>query len=495
MRLDMINGKQKILIVDDHQMVLESYKELLREEPYNIDYFQSGSEAYRHFKKCPNDYLIAFIDYNLAQDDGVFSNGCELIRCLKKINEDIIVVIASADESEEAYREWIEADANKFLYKPITKPKILANIKAAFSKNLQENIPELRREASKDYAHEIKMIGISFEFQDLAKNTLRYAEVDSEVLILGETGTGKELVARALHNNSKRSKSGQFIAINCSSFKGDSHLMESELFGHEKGAFTGAVSQKTGIFEAAHGGTVFLDEIHHLSKEAQAKLLRAIQEKKIKRVGSTKEFSVDFRLVCAGKPKLKEMCKGNDPEFFPDLYYRISTLDLEITPLRERIEDVLPLLIHFKKIADKKFNVEKEFSSSSIRALKSYSWPGNIRELENLVERLYVQVDDRIIRKKHLPDDILQISSIGEAVAGLDLESLERLQREQVKKVILAALKNKDHNIKQAAIDLNVKRTTLNSRMKSLEIFDSSPAERNGMLNKIIENFSSFRLQ
>lgn len=488
-----MNDKKKILIVDDHEKVLDSYKEFLKEEKYLIEYFSSGGRAYQQFISSPSEYVIAFIDYNLLPDDDLFSDGSELVRQLKKINEDLVIVIVSADTSEEAYKRWLEVDTDKVLYKPITKQKVLANIKSAFSKHIQENF--LRKKVdNKDYANLINMIGVSADFQRIAKSVLRYAEVDSDVLISGETGIGKELVAKAIHANSKRAKRGQFIAVNCSSFKGDSTLMESELFGHEKGSFTGAINQKAGVFEAAHGGTVFLDEIHHLGKDAQAKLLRALQEKKIKRVGSTKEFGVDFRLVCAGKPKLKELCRGNDPDFLPDLYFRISTLDLEISPLRERTEDIEPLLMHFKEMAENKFKIKKDFSSSTIRALKGHSWPGNVRELENLVERLYVEVEDRIIRKKHLPNDILESNSMSDAIINLDLETLEHLQREQVKRLILTALKNKGHNIKQAAIDLKVKRTTLNSRMKSLGIFDYAPEERNILLKTLIDNFSSLRI-
>ena len=489
----MMNDRQKILIVDDHEKVLDSYREFLKDEEYFIEYYSSASKAYKQFLTSPSEYVIAFIDYNLLPDDKPFSDGSELIRQLKRVNEDLVVVIVSADTTEEAYKKWLEVDTDKVLYKPITRQKVIANIKSAFSKHIQET-SFVQKSDNKDYAKLIDMIGVSVDFQRIAKSTLRYAEVDSDVLVMGETGIGKELVAKAIHNNSKRAKRGQFIAVNCSSFKGDSTLMESELFGHEKGAFTGAVNQKAGVFEAAHGGTVFLDEIHHLGKDAQAKLLRAVQEKKIKRVGNTKEFGVDFRLICAGKPKLKEMCCGDDPDFLPDLYFRISTLDLEITPLRERTEDIEPLLMYFKEMAENKFKTKKDFSSSTIRALKGHSWSGNVRELENLVERLYVQVEDKIIRKKHLPDDIFESNSISNAIINLDLETLERLQREQVKRLILTSLKNKGHNIKQAAIDLKVKRTTLNSRMKSLGIFDCGPEERNNLLKILRDNFSSLRI-
>jgi DNA-binding NtrC family response regulator len=485
--------KQKVLVVEDDKYILLSYQELFRDENLCVDYFDSGLEAFKHFQTCPSDYVIAFVDHNLKHDTGIFSDGSELVKELKNINDDLVVVIASADTSDEAYQKWIEVHADKILSKPITKQKVMANIKSAFAKNYKEEHISPTK-GNKDYARLINMIGVSNEFQVVAKNVIRYSEVDSDVLILGETGTGKDLIAQAIHYNSKRAKTGQFIAINCSSFKGDSNLMESELFGHERGAFTGAISQKAGVFEVAHGGTVFLDEIHHLSKEAQAKLLRVLQEKKVKRVGSTKEIFIDFRLICAGKPKLREMCRGSDPDFLPDLFFRISTLDLEVPPLRERTEDISPLINHFKKAAEAKFQTEKDFSPSAMRALKSYSWPGNVRELENVIERLFVKVDDRVIRKKWLPDEILQTTSISEAIAELDLETLEKLQQEQVKKLILTTLKRHDHNILQVANSLKSKRTTLISKMKTLGIFDSSPEERNGMLKIIINNFSHLRM-
>lgn len=485
--------KKKILVVDDCKYVLQSYQELLADEDYSIEFFETGEKALTHFKNHSSDYVIAFVDHNLKKDQGHFVDGSELVKQLKKVNEDLIVVVASADSSDEAYKKWLEAEADKVLYKPITKPKLMANINSAMAKYDQESVSQYPTD-HKDYAAMIGMIGISSEFQNVAKNVLRYAEVDSDVLILGETGTGKELIAKALHKHSKRASGGQLISINCSSFKGDSNLMESELFGHEKGAFTGAIAQKAGVFEVAHGGTVFLDEIHHLGKDAQAKLLRAIQEKKIKRVGGMKEFSIDFRLICAGKSKLRDMCKGEEPDFLPDLYFRISTLDLELPPLRERTEDIQPLISYFKENAEKKYSIVKEFSPSAIRILKSYSWPGNVREVENIIERLFVKVEGKIIRKKHLPDELLESTSITDAVAGFDLETLEKLQKEQVKRLILTTLKTHGHVVKQAADALNVKRTTLISRMKALNIYDSSPEERNGMLKTIINNISLLRV-
>ncbi|HAZ13180.1 MAG: hypothetical protein A2X86_15965 [Bdellovibrionales bacterium GWA2_49_15] len=488
------NARQRILVVDDHESVLEAFRQNLQDEDYCVDYFISGLKAYRHFSMSPSEYVMAFVDYNLLPSDEEFADGSTLIRRLKKLNEDLIVILISGDTSEEAYQKWLDADVDKVLYKPVSKQKIIASIRAAFAKYHNGSGPQKISSGDTDYAKQIGMVGASDDFQNTARNTLKYAEVDSDVLILGETGTGKELIAKAIHKNSKRAKHGNFVAINCASFKGGAHLMESELFGHERGAFTGAVATKIGVFEVAHGGTVFLDEIHHLGHDAQAKLLRALQERKIKRVGATKEFSVDFRLICAGKPKLKEMCKGADAEFLPDLFYRISNVDIVITPLRERPEDIMPLLMHFKNKVEEELDVKKEFSKSAMLALKTYNWPGNIRELENMIHGLYVTVEDKIIKRIHLSDDVLQAKSMNEAIAELNLEALETLQNMQIKKVILASLKKNEHNVKQAAVELKVKRTTLNSRMKSLGIFDSGPAERDGMLKAIIDNFRSFRM-
>jgi two-component system response regulator AtoC len=488
-------NKQKVLVIDDDKYSIESYREIFSDENVTVDYFMYGLEAYKHFKSHSSDYVIAFIDHNLQKDSGIYSDGSELAKQLREINEDLVIVIVSADSSDEAYRKWIQVDSAKILYKPFSKEKIIANVNSAIDKHRQDIAPYILKGAVKNYLALTGMIGISNEYQDTAKDILRFADHDSsDVLILAETGMGKELAAKAIHNNSKRSKTGPFIAINCSSFKGDSDLMESELFGHERGAFTGAINQKLGVFEAAHRGTLFLDEIHHLGKAAQAKLLRVLQEKKIKRVGSTKEFAVDVRVICAAKPKLWNMCQGDDPEFLPDLYFRITPLVLTIAPLRERTEDIVPLTKHFSKMMSEKCGTDKEFSPNAVRALKSYNWPGNIRELENTVERLFVMVDGSVIRKKNLPDEILQAISIKDAIADLDLETLEKLQQEQLKKLILMTLKKHNHNIKQAALSLNVKRTTLNSRMKSLGIFDSSPEERNGMLKNIIKNLSNLKI-
>lgn len=490
----MSNGaRQRILVVDDHESVLEAFRQNLQNENYSVDYFSSGRKAYQHFAMAPSDYVMAFIDYNLLSDDEEFADGAYLIGRIKKLNEDLVVAIVSADISEEAYQKWVDADVDKVLYKPVSKQKILVHIKAAIAKH-EEAVPRKTFVNGMDYAKEIGMIGESDDFQNTARNVLKYSEVDSDVLILGETGTGKELIAKAIHRHSKRGKRGNFVAVNCAAFKGEANMLESELFGHEKGAFTGAHVLKIGVFEAAHGGTVFLDEIHQLGCDAQAKLLRALQERKIKRVGANKEFAVDFRLICAGKPKLKEMCRGREPEFLPDLYYRISHVDMILTPLREHPEDILPLLNHFKKKIEEKLNVKKEFSLSALQALKIYNWPGNVRELENMVERLLVTVEDRIIKRIHLSEDVVQAKSIQDAMAELDLEALEILQAMQLKRVILSALMKNEHNVKQAAAALKVKRTTLSSKMKALKILDSAPLEREGMLQGIIDNLRSFRI-
>lgn len=480
----------KILVLDDKQSVLDSFRLHLVDTSHNVEYFSKGEDALIKFSSTPFDYAIAFVDYNLA-DSGEYKLGVDVVKKLKEINEDLVVVMISADKSDEAYSSWIEADADKVLYKPISKNKVLANIEMALAQ-IDEEIDEDELKG-KNYSAKIDMIGPSVEFQKVARDVLKFSKTDAEVLILGETGTGKELVAKAIHKNSNRSKSS-FLVINCSSYKGNSELLESELFGHEKGAFTGADQTKIGVFEAANGSSIFLDEIHHLSKEAQAKLLRVIQEKKIRRVGGTRELSVDFRLICAGKSDLKNMCKPENSEFLPDLYYRISTLDVVIPSLRERTEDILPLLIHFKKKAESRFGKTKEFSSSAIKSLKAYSWPGNIRELERLIQKLYVVVDGTVIRKKHLPDEVLNLSSILEITHSMDFPRLEKLQQEQQKKMILDALKETGHNIKKAAEVLNIKRTTLNSRMKNLEIFDLSPDRREGLLQGIISNISYLRV-
>ncbi len=490
----MSNGaRQRIMVVDDHESVLESFRLNLQSENYSVDYFSSGRKAYQHFAMAPSDYVMAFIDYNLLPADEEFADGAFLIGRMKKLNEDLVVAMVSGDTSEEAYQKWVAADVDKVLYKPVSKQKILAHIKAVVAKH-EEVGPRKTFISGTDYAKEIGMVGESDDFQNTARNVLKFAEVDSDVLILGETGTGKELIAKAIHHRSKRGKSGKFVAVNCAAFKGDANLLESELFGHEKGAFTGAHVLKIGVFEAAHGGTIFLDEIHQLGRDAQAKLLRALQERKIKRVGANKEFAVDFRLICAGKPKLKEMCKGESPEFLPDLYYRISNIDLMLTPLREHPEDILPLLNHFKKKVEEKLNVKKDFSISAIQALKIYNWPGNVRELENMVERLLVTVEDRIIKRIHLSEDVVQAKSIHDAIAASDLEALEILQAMQLKRVILSALVKNEHNVKQTADTLKVKRTTLSSKMKVLGILDSCPLEREGMLQGIIDNLKSFRI-
>ena len=332
-----------------------------------------------------------------------------------------------------------------------------------------------------DSLDKVGMVGKSKSLLRTAKDILKFAKSDLPVLILGETGTGKELAAKALHQNSSRSKK-KFLTVNCSAFKGDTSLLESELFGHEKGSFTGAINRKIGIFEEANGGTVFLDEIHHLSLEAQAKILRAIQEKRIRRVGQNGEIPVDFRLISASKPNLRSLSEKNF--FLPDLYFRIATLDITISPLRERVEDIAPLVIHFKNMIEKRDGVIKEISEPAIDKLKGYDWPGNIRELQNFIEKTLLITEGRIIKACDLSESLSMLNSrdsinkVNNEHKYKTLKDLEEWYNNKKVKIILETLIKNGHNISKTAEALEEKRSTLSSTMKKFGISHMTNEER-----------------
>ena len=472
------NHTPRILVVDDQKSIFDTFTLYLQETDTQIDFALNPNEAIEIFKKAPFSYAIAFVDHHFR---GLAEYGDKLASKLKKINKDLVVVMISSDHSDSAYASWLKADVDKVVYKPFSCEHILLHIKTAFDRL---KIQSDEKNPQKNYAKKIGMIGSSPSFQNTAKLALKYAQSSSEALIMGETGTGKELIAKAIHRHSDRVRK-KFLPVNCSSYKENSQLLESELFGHERGAFTGAEKTKLGIFEVAQGGSIFLDEIHHLSLQAQAKLLRVIQEKKIRRLGGVEEFSVDFRLICSAKPGLKEKCKGSNPEFLPDLFFRISTLDLLIASLKDRPEDITPLIIYFKEKTEEELKKKKEFSSSSINALKNYPWPGNIRELEMLIKKLYVIIEERTILKSHLPEEIINFCSSHALVKDMNFSVLEKNQNNEKKKLILKALMQASHNITKASHILNLNRNALNAKMKSLGIFYISKENRESLLKKL----------
>ena len=476
--------KSKILVIDDDSHCIESYRRIFSSMEREVEYFQSPYEALESFAKKPFVYSIAFIDHQYRYNNEIKKLGAEIAEQLKGFNPMLTTCIVSGDESSEALQSWLSVYINNYIYKPLRKAEALA-ITEHYARQYERSfIPVKNLDRSNPHSSIMKKMGIIGESEliiDCVQSALRFSESNLNVLLLGETGTGKELFANGIHKNSTVSHLGIF-PINCASYKESSQLLEVELFGSEKGAFTGA-EKKAGIFEAANGGTVFLDEIHHLSMSAQSKLLRVLQEKKIRRIGGQKEYSIKFRLITAGKPNLEELCRNGD--FSPDLYYRLKGLDLIIPPIRDRKRDIRPLIGFFLKKIEERTGKSKQISVRCLEFLEKYDWPGNIRELQQLIEKLNVIVDEDIISPKHLPKDI----SCGTTLKGdsLTLTEVDSEYRKKQIALIVKVLNEAGWNFTEATrrLGLGEKRANLRYRMKQLKIKDLSKNEKTGILHQL----------
>ena len=365
----------KILIVDDERAIRNSLKEILGDEGYEVDTAENGAAALARVDK--EKYNVIFCDIKMPEMDGT-----EVLDKLVADGVDSAIVMISGHGDIDTAVECIKKGAFDFIQKPLDLNRILITIKNATDK--VSIIKENRQLKKKIYGQ--KMIGESEPIQHIRDMVSKVAPTDARVLIIGPNGSGKELVARSLYEQSSRSAM-PYIEVNCAAIP--SELIESELFGHEKGSFTSAIKQHKGKFEQADGGTLFLDEIGDMSLAAQDKVLRVLQEKKLSRVGSDKDIVVDVRVIAAtNKDLMKEIEKGN---FREDLYHRLSVIVINVPSLDERKDDI-PLLVDYfmKQISAESGMPEREFSPEAIKLLQEKSWPGNIRELNNVVERLMI---------------------------------------------------------------------------------------------------------
>jgi len=367
--------KTNILAVDDDSLNLVGTKELLQGWGFSVDTAETADAALK-FVQSAKDYAVILLDYRMPE-----ITGAELAVKIRKINDEASIVIYSCDESREALKESLNVKVDAFIEKDEDIPSFKRQLDAAIQK--YENVRTLKSghvpEDSRALLAEIGMVGVSASTVRVAALAKRFRTMDDPVLITGETGAGKELIARALHDPS----TGGFQAINCANSKINGPIVEAELFGYEKGAFTGADKRKIGILESLNRGTVFLDELHHLSPAAQAGILRAIREKTIRRLGGTEEIKIHCRIIAATKPDIHEKAKTG--EFLPDLYFRLKILMIEVPPLRERKEDIPLLVQHFCNIYNRKNGTNRRFQARAVRALEEHSWPGNVGELYGAV--------------------------------------------------------------------------------------------------------------
>ena len=446
---------KSVLIIDDELQICESISMILEYESYAVEFTTSAKEGLEKFSS--KDFSAVLLDIQMPE-----MNGFEVLKRIKDQKQSASVIIISAHGSVENAIKATRLGAFDFLEKPIDRDKLLISVRnATESASLKEENEEIK----KVWVGDGEILGKSKAIQNVLQLIDKVAPLDTRVLILGENGTGKELVARAIHKKSER-KDKTFVEVNCAAIPNE--LIESELFGHEKGSFTGAVQQRIGRFELANNGTIFLDEIGDMSQQAQAKVLRAIEDGKIERVGGGKKIDVDVRLIAATNKNLKEEIeKGN---FREDLYHRLNVLPIIIPPLRDRAEDIQILVEHFARdISTKHKKPLTKFSDDAIRVLQHQPWTGNVRELRNLVERIIILVDKKEISGKDI--DFLFAGNQQSVDELVDTSNSFQEFKEKAERVfILKQLRSNDWNISKTAEILEIQRSHLYNKMKKYSI-------------------------
>ncbi|MDX1628118.1 MAG: sigma-54 dependent transcriptional regulator [Fulvivirga sp.] len=453
--------KAKILIVDDDDMVLLSAQLLLEQQYTEVIKINNPMQIEEAFKE--RSYDIVLLDMNFKQGETSGEEGLYWLKQIKTMSPDTNVVLMTAYGELDVAVEAMKEGATDFIVKPWQNEKLLATIQTAYKLGQQEQkVKQLEgREKiiSSDISSHFEMIGNSHEMNEIRKIIEKVAKTDAEVLILGENGTGKEVAARAIHQNSLRAEE-VFISVDLGSIP--ENLFESELFGHKKGAFTDAKEERIGRFEAASGGTLFLDEIGNLSPNLQTKLLTALQNKKITKVGTNEPVEVDVRVICATNSDIKNLVQ--EDKFREDLLYRINTVEMEVPPLRDRIDDIPLLANHFlNKYASKYHKQGAKLSEEALGILKKYHWPGNIRELQHAIERSVIMLEGNEITASDFRFLKKDDSSYQAEFEDYNLEHIEAW-------AIHKAIKKHNGNVSHAAKELGLSRGALYRRMDKYNI-------------------------
>ncbi len=451
---------ERILVVDDEERMLQLLKKLLEGEGYEVRTASNAADALR---------ILGDTDYNLVISDVRMPgmDGMSLLRTLSEQGSAAAVILMTAYASVTAAVEAIQAGAFDYLTKPFKIDELLLAVRKSLeSHHLRREVKSLREEVHGRYGLD-NIIGKSKAITLVFEMVKRIAKTQSTILIEGKSGTGKELISKALHFHSRRSEM-PFVAVNCSAIP--ETLMESELFGHTKGSFTGAVSNHKGLFEEANGGTLFLDEVGEVPASVQVKMLRALQEREIRRIGGRENISIDVRIIAATNRNLEEMVKEGG--FREDLYYRLNVIPLRLPELRERSGDVLLLADHFvEKFCSRNGVPVKKISRVALQRLMEYSWPGNVRELENVVERMVALCEEDVIDEDDIPPSVNggRAGDYARRIGSdMSLEDLECLHIESVLK------RTKGHQIRASQI-LGIDRRTL---YRKLIKYGLKPASR-----------------
>ncbi len=438
----------KILVVDDEKMQRDLMKGFLEKQGYDVSVAADGNEALTLFSNYP--FQLVLLDNRMPD-----SSGAEVLERIKTINPLVRCIMITAYGSVDTAVEVMKLGADDFLEKPVDLSALLEKIRLIEKSIIIEEEAASVSEALAAKELPIRMIGESKNMKIVFSLVRRIAPTDWTVLIQGETGTGKDLIARILHMLSPRNEN-PFIEVNCAAIP--ENLFESEFFGHEKGAFTGAVSSRKGSFELAQKGSLFLDEVGELPVSLQAKLLRALQEKRINRVGSAQSIPIDVRVFAATNRDLKKMVE--DGKFREDLFYRLKVLDLEVPPLRHRKEDITPLAEFF---IDRYSSSPVRFDPDALATLIKYTFPGNVRELEHMIQRILTLSRGTVIRPEDLPAEVRFHHANDQ---GTLTERLETVERE----MIISALEKHDWVQTHAADDLGISERVLRYKMKKYRI-------------------------
>jgi DNA-binding NtrC family response regulator len=458
------------MIVDDEEAARYGMRRALTTFGYNITEAGSAEAARALLKQTEPDLLL--LDVNLPG-----MSGLDFLREIKSANGNgPLVIIVTAHGSERMAVEAVKAGAYDYLSKPFELDDLRLVIKnAAETVQLRRENYSLRRRIEVERSQRGALIGNSDAMQKVRATIEKVAETDATVLVRGESGTGKELVARELHERNSARRNASFVAVNCAALP--SELIESELFGHEKGAFTGAAARREGKFEQADGGTLFLDEIGDMSSNVQAKLLRALEERRIERLGANESIPVDVRIVSAThRPLEQEITTGN---FRADLFYRLRVVTVEIAPLRDRREDIPLLAETFLRMAAERYELpQRALNQAALRRLVEYNWPGNVRELKNTIDRAVIMADGDEVTPKDLPDEITAGMSKSGMVDSPDSETdglrvpftadFREDRREFERRYITRCLEYTQGNVTRAAEILDMHRQSLQHKLRQL---------------------------
>jgi two-component system response regulator AtoC len=448
-----------ILIIDDEENMLHMLKTLLSKEGYEVVTATNGTEGLERIETDSFDTILC--DIRMPEMDGL-----SFLKAAKEKNPDSTIIMMSAYGTIDLAVEAMKHGAYDYVSKPFKPDEIILTLKKAEERERlrKENI-FLKKEIKKEFGFE-NMITKNDKMFQIFETIHKISDYDTSVLIIGESGTGKELVAKAIHYNSKRNGK-PFIAINCGAIP--ENLLESELFGYVKGAFTDAYQNKKGLFEEANGGTLLLDEIGELPSNLQVKLLRALQEGEVRKIGDTKQIKLDVRIIAATSRNLAQEARKDN--FREDLFYRLNVIQIDLPPLRERREDIPLLVNHFINRYNEKHHLKvKNISSAALNILVEYDWQGNIRELENAIERAIILSESSCIEVSALPPDIRKSETFKDKELGNDEYSIKKIHLIMEEQLIIKALNKTNGNRTQASKLLEISHPSLLSKMKGFGI-------------------------